>query len=138
MPSLRFGLWRGRPHVKQGGLFLRMSPQFGQSINAIGGILLFALTFAFSFVPLLLLARLFFLTFIECRTASWHGSPPCYRLFIVLQVILNPDSTIGVPEADVTGRDSRRVLHRPNDARHRHFGQNPDRRVDVQPSVWLR
>jgi hypothetical protein len=51
--------------IEKGRLFLCMAAQFGQFIDAVGGSFLFSLALAFSFVALLLLARLLFLTFIE-------------------------------------------------------------------------
>jgi hypothetical protein len=52
--------------IKKRCLFLGVAPKFSQFINAVRGAFLFSLALAFKFVALLLLARLFFLTLIEC------------------------------------------------------------------------
>jgi hypothetical protein len=53
-----------------------MAAQFSHFINAVHrtfGSFLLALALTFGFVTLFLLARLFLLALIECRSASWHG-----------------------------------------------------------------
>jgi hypothetical protein len=62
--------------MEERGLLLGVTAQFGHFINAVHwtfGPVLLTLALAFSLVTLFLLARLFLLALIECRSASWHG-----------------------------------------------------------------
>jgi hypothetical protein len=53
-------------YIEESGLLLGMAPELGQFVATLGRAFLFSLAPAFSLIALLLLAGLFFLTFVEC------------------------------------------------------------------------
>jgi hypothetical protein len=79
VPSIRswfFRAWLFHPNVEQRRLRPGVFLQVVHIVNAAFRLVLLALHPAFGFVPLFLLARLFFLALRKCRSASWHTQSP--------------------------------------------------------------
>jgi hypothetical protein len=80
--------------------------QVVQIVNAAFRLVLLALYPALSFVPLFLLARLFFLALRKCRSASWHIQSPNLDSFssvLIEKTLSKLVRQADGPASDITG-----------------------------------